>query len=315
MVDILEGTDDLSNRVSDLKNRVELHRMMAEYEKQNRLQQAQPENYYEVINDESFPGDYEEIPVKPPLFQRNFRQPGSSFQEERGGQFSEDNDLQNIIDELRESQKIEGQKLVDGSRSTSFRELAKSENIPDTNVQRFQIEEDIIPSFFTGKNEHHRRMFDFEDTDELPTVYLSPRDQLSNFRDDSPDDALYTEGGLVYVPGSTKNDATTNLLQNIMGFTRHERLDVKKPGPQPPQPPPSSQSPNEAPKVENLNLEQLPQHMKFDEPPKSKKQIHSDMDHANYSVDTEYAHVILKNSIDNWKEGVSFVAIRIVSKF
>lgn len=39
-----------------------------------------------------------------------------------------------------------------------------------------------------------------------------------------------------------------NLLANMLGFTRHERLDVKKPGP-PAAPPPQSQSPNEPPKL------------------------------------------------------------------
>lgn len=39
---------------------------------------------------------------------------------------------------------------------------------------------------------------------------------------------------------------TQNLLANMLGFTRHERLDVKKPGP-PAAPPPSSQSPHETP--------------------------------------------------------------------
>lgn len=39
-----------------------------------------------------------------------------------------------------------------------------------------------------------------------------------------------------------------NLLSNMLGFTRHERLDVKKPGP-PAAPPPSSQSPHETPKL------------------------------------------------------------------
>lgn len=314
MVDILEGTNDLSNRVSDIKNRMELHRMLAEYEQQNRLMQAQPESYYEVVNDDETPeADYEEIQAQsPPLFQRDFRQPESYFKEREDKILNAD-ELQNILDDLKDNQANDEQQTGDGSRSTSFRELAKSEHIPDSNVQRFQMEDDAVPSFFSGKNEHHRRMFDYEDTEpnELPTVYLSPRDQLSSFHDESPDDGVYTEGGLVYVPSSTKNDATTSLLQSIMGFTRHERLDVKKPGPLAPQPPQSSQSPQETPKVDNRNLEQLPQHMKFDEPPKSKKQVHSDMDHANYSVDTEYAHVILKNSIDNWKEGVSFTIIEV----
>lgn len=40
----------------------------------------------------------------------------------------------------------------------------------------------------------------------------------------------------------------------MLGFTRHERLDVKKPGP-PAAPPPSSQSPHEAPKLPETTVE------------------------------------------------------------
>jgi receptor-type tyrosine-protein phosphatase N len=305
MVDILEGTNDLSNRVSDIKNRMELHRMLAEYEQQNRLMQGQPNTFYEIVNDEATPSDYQELQAQqPPFFQRDFRRDGSHFKE-RHDDMENNEQINDLLNGLKENE--EQQQLIDEGRSTSFRELAKNENIPTSNVQRFQMEEDVIPSFFNGKNEHHRRMFDYEDTnaDELPTVYLSPRDQLSSYRNDIPEDGVYTEGGLVYVPGTNKNDATTSLLQSIMGFTRHERLDVKKPGPQPPKPPPSDSS-LETPKVDNRNLEQLPEHMKSEV---TKKQVHSIQDdHANFSVDTEYAHVILKNSLDNWKEGARIVA-------
>jgi receptor-type tyrosine-protein phosphatase N len=310
MIDILEGTNDLSNRVSDIKNRMELHRMLAEYEQQNRIMQSQPNTYYEVVNDGETPQDYDVMQDQQfPIFQRDFRTPDSHFKE-REDEINNSERLENLLSDLREnSPEADDNQQPDDSRLTSFREVAKTEHIPPTNVQRYQMDDDVIPSFFNGRNEHHRRLFDYEDAEanELPTVYLSPRDQLTNYREESPEDGVYTEGGLVYAPGSPKNDATTSLLQSIMGFTRHERLDVKKPGPQPPQPPPSSQSPHETPKVDIRNLEQLPPHMKSDEPPKIKKQVHDrDLDHANYSVDTEYAHVILKNSIDNWKDGVSF---------
>lgn len=298
MIDILEGTNDLSNRVSDIKNRMELHRMLAEYEQQNRLMEAQPEAFYEVVNEDEAPSDYEELQAQqPPFFQRDFRQPGSDFKE-REDELMNSERLQDLLNDL--SEKPEDQ--PDESRSTSFRELAKSEHIPSNNVQRYQMDDDAVPSFFNGRNEHHRRLYDYDENEpnDLPTVYLSPRDQLTNFRDDSPDDALYTEGGLVYVPGSPKSDATTSLLQSIMGFTRHERLDVKKPGPVAPKP-----GDDQPPQIDNRNLEQLPAHMS--ESPKTKKQVHSDVDHANFSVDTEFAHVILKNSLDSWSEGQRIV--------
>lgn len=305
MIDILEGTNDLSNRVSDIKNRMELHRMLAEYEQQNRLMQAQPEAFYEVVNEDEAPSDYEELQAQqPPFFQRDYRQPGSHFKE-REDELMNAERLKDLLNDLRENQPDEQQQqLTDDSRSTSFRELAKSEHIPPTNVQRYQMDDDAEPSFFNGRNEHHRRVYDYEENEpnELPTVYLSPRDQLTSLRGDSPGDGVYTEGGLVYAPGTPKSDATTSLLQSIMGFTRHERLDVKKPGPVAPKP--DDQAP---PPVDSRNLEQLPAHMESSEPPKAKKQVHSDVDHANYSVDTEYAHVILKNSLDSWGEGQRIV--------
>ncbi len=114
-----------------------------------------------------------------------------------------------------------------------------------------------------------------------------------------------------------------NLLSNMLGFTRHERLDVKKPGPKA-APPPSSQSPHEPPKLpesvdqkQEINKEVLPTHIKGrrfffslqflfvstiaihyftdDHLPKIKKVLHTDDDHGPHSVDTDYAHVLLKS--------------------
>jgi receptor-type tyrosine-protein phosphatase N len=286
--------------------------MLAEYEQQNRKgapAPAQPvETYYELLNDEASPddSDYEEQQVN--YFQRDNRRSGSHFKEHEEELMNAER-LKQLLNGLRDETLDPVDPDSDDARSTSFRELAKSEHIPEKNVQRFQMDEDAVPLFFNGMNTHRRQTFDYEDTDaeDMPTVYLTHPDTLTNFRDETPEDGVYTEGGLVYVPNPSRNDATTNLLQSIMGFQRHERLDVKKPGPQPPKPPPSSQSPHEAPKLDERNLEQLPEHMKSEELPKMKKQVHGDMDHANYSVDTEYAHVILRNSLDNWKDGARIV--------
>lgn len=313
-----ERSNDLQNRISDIKNRMELHRMLAEYEQQSRKMQEQQQLplveslYEEVIPDMDY--DEKQRPM-PPYFERDNRRSGSHFKE-REEELIKAEELKEMLNELSDDaledvQEAQRQLQPEDLRSTSFREVAKIEHIPEKNIQRYQMEEDVVPKFFNGKNTHHRRIYDYDQEDaevnELPTVYLTHRDMLANFRDEVPEDGgVYTEGGLVYVPNPS-NDATTNLLQSIMGFQRHERLDVKKPGPQPPQVPPSSQSPHEAPKMDDRNLEQIPAHMKMEQQPKMKKQMHNDMDHANYSVDTEYAHVILKNSLDNWKDGARIV--------
>jgi receptor-type tyrosine-protein phosphatase N len=303
LTDILDQSSDLQNRISDIKNRMELHRMLAEYEQQNRKMQLPSAN--DADDNVALYDDYEEIVPQALPFQRDSRR-GSHFKEREEEMLNEER-LNELVEDWREN----GVPDDDDIRSTSFREVAKSEHIPEKNIQRYQMEEDLAePSFFDNKNSHHQRMFDEEDTEpnDLPTVYLTHRDMLSNFRDEAPEeDGVYTEGGLVYVPNPSRNDATTNLLQSIMGFQRHERLDVKKPGP-PPQPPQSNDDDMPSPpKLDERNLEHLPAHMKGEDLPKIKKQTHDDLDHANYSVDTEYAHVIFRNSLDSWKEGARIV--------
>lgn len=300
LVDILDQSNDLQNRISDIKNRMELHRMLAEYEQGNKMQLP-------LENNAANYDDYEEIAQQPIIQRDNAILPLGSHFKEREGEVAKEERLKELLDNWRENDDNEENADDDDARSTSFREVAKIEHIPEKNIQRYQMEDEAIPSFFDNTNSHHKRIFEEEDTEpnDIPTVYLTHRDMLSNFRDEAPEDGVYTEGGFVYVPGPSHRDPTTDLLQSIMGFQRHERLDVKKPGP-PPQPPPQS---NEEPpkKIDDRNLEHLPSHMKSDDIPKIKKQMHNDLDHANFSVDTDYAHVILKNSLDSWKEGARIV--------
>ncbi|EDW39639.1 GL15097 [Drosophila persimilis] len=141
---------------------------------------------------------------------------------------------------------------------------------------------------------------------------------------------LYTEGGLLLMPladagmdqdpGMQSDDPRAlkkTLLANMLGFARHERLDVKKPGPQlgPPAPGPvdnvemSNQLETEKVHKVDGNKEVLPAHIKGsdeDEAYKKKKVVmeqHSAEDHAPHTVDTEYAHVFVKNPIDSWYDG------------
>lgn len=83
----------------------------------------------------------------------------------------------------------------------------------------------------------------------------------------------------------------TTLLDEILGFTRHERLDVKKPGPPadiPLEDHPAINSSVAKNRINTVNTDGLL--------PKIKKVLHSDLedDHAPHSVDTQYAHLILK---------------------
>ncbi|XP_055921433.1 receptor-type tyrosine-protein phosphatase N2 [Eupeodes corollae] len=135
-------------------------------------------------------------------------------------------------------------------------------------------------------------------------------------------EGVYTEGGLVFMPDRNRFDMShlgkekaRELLANMLGFTRHERLDVKKPGPIV-GPPPSVHSATEKPSGKESkttdkaeNKEVLPEHIKGEGTTKKKKVVkdHSDEDHAPHSVDTEYAHVFVKNPVDSWSDGVRIV--------
>ncbi|GAB0098887.1 uncharacterized protein DMENIID0001_146930 [Sergentomyia squamirostris] len=190
--------------------------------------------------------------------------------------------------------------------TTSFREVAMNRNVPEV--------------YFYA---HPRPL---EDTNELPQE-LHPFSIQPNAhrhfggKNHHParESGVYTEGGVVYLPDRGKQEQsdgedkeqTRNLLANMLGFTRHERLDVKKPGP-PAAPPPSSQSPHEAPKLPTTmqgNKEVLPAHFMMDDSPKIKKVLHdgTDDDHGPHSVDMEYAHVIFKTPIDSWRDGARIV--------
>lgn len=83
----------------------------------------------------------------------------------------------------------------------------------------------------------------------------------------------------------------TNLLDEILGFTRHERLDVKKPGP------PADIPVEDHPAINFTATKSHSIDVSVDGLlPKIKKVLHLNLDddHAPHSVDTQYAHVILK---------------------
>ncbi|XP_055711832.1 receptor-type tyrosine-protein phosphatase N2 isoform X2 [Phlebotomus papatasi] len=229
--------------------------------------------------------------------------------------FKENDDVlkEELLNELEQGERVN---QYNEMPTTSFREVAMNRNIPEV--------------YF------YSRTRPYEGSNELPQeVYFGQESQpLEHFRSNTygegdvsdvnrktlpaKESGVYTEGGVVYLPdrgnqeqsdGEDK-EQTRNMLANMLGFTRHERLDVKKPGP-PAAPPPSSQSPHEPPKlpVAQGNKEVLPAHFMMEETPKIKKVLHdgNDDDHGPHSVDMEYAHVILKTPIDSWRDGSRIV--------
>ncbi|XP_054083612.1 uncharacterized protein LOC105215047 isoform X2 [Zeugodacus cucurbitae] len=124
---------------------------------------------------------------------------------------------------------------------------------------------------------------------------------------------VFTEGGLVYVSEDeeeVRKAKARELLESMFGFTRHERLDVKKPGPligPPPNAVDAKDTQNKTEVASVGNKEVLPAHIKGSKESSKKKKVlkdHSDEDHAPHTVDTEYAHVFVKNPIDSWSDGV-----------
>lgn len=118
---------------------------------------------------------------------------------------------------------------------------------------------------------------------------------------------VFTEGGLITMSedqdlehaydNERRKEKARELLANMLGFTRHERLDVKKPGPLV-GPPPSAKEDLQRKTNRTENKEQLPAHIKGSNEATKKKKVvkeHSDEDHAPHTVDTEYAHVFVKN--------------------
>lgn len=127
---------------------------------------------------------------------------------------------------------------------------------------------------------------------------------------------VFTEGGLVYNDEDDdednemlndeqdlKKEKAAEILANVLGFTRHERLDVKKPGPLV-GPPKSDETKlltknkNETDKTAADTKEILPTNIKHNNGTNKKKKVtqqHSEEDHGVHTVDTEYAHVYVKN--------------------
>lgn len=83
-----------------------------------------------------------------------------------------------------------------------------------------------------------------------------------------------------------------SLLEAMLGFSRKERLDVKKPGP-PVAIPLEDHPAINATKAANTNTAES---SSFNILPKIKKilNIETDEEHAPHSVDTEFAHIIVK---------------------
>lgn len=227
---------------------------------------------------------------------------------------------------------------ADEQPHTSFREVARVENIPAV-------------SYYRDPHPHaqpQRKRYDVSEEgdgeewvdDESAAVQLhrmleeEQQREMQRAADDKDEEVgepiampveanannaggIYTEGGMVYLPaesaGESDNDdeeaagrdEARSLLANMLGFTRHERLDVKKPGPM-----------IVPPEVDEKNKEVLPDSV-APAPSKAKKLAtaaaakvtnhqHAE-DHGAHVVDAEYAHVKFTTTVDDWRYGERIV--------
>uniref|UniRef100_A0A182QVP0 Receptor-type tyrosine-protein phosphatase N2 n=1 Tax=Anopheles farauti TaxID=69004 RepID=A0A182QVP0_9DIPT len=334
-------------RLLELQRRIALGRMLKQYETEQRQQQQQQQHppdvtdYLDMGTDLNEIEDSQMLPFKGAesgrdwvygASKRGSNVPGAIFREQQPqpGGMDEERALKELVERLTPAD-VDPEFEYIYPKQSSFREYAKEHHIPKIsnfapeNVNRLQEESAAAaaaassPVGAAKANEPHADKFykhphgkaaQQHARNELPASSGSFREAVAAYAPGPEAGGLYTEGGFVYVPkpGSRpgKDEART-LLDNILGFTRRERLDVKKPGP-PAAPPPSGQSPSEPPK--ETAPQEKPHGETGDKRPKSKKELfaHTDDDHAPHSVDTEYAHVILKNPIDNWRDGSRIVA-------
>ncbi|XP_014103161.2 receptor-type tyrosine-protein phosphatase N2 isoform X1 [Bactrocera oleae] len=211
-----------------------------------------------------------------------------------------------------------------------FRELAAEQGSPqepllnnDFNANAIdETDQILLPTYKRTTandfaNESERKQLAFEEslirnslTPFEEEAMLSSNTYARNAQKPRP---VFTEGGLVYVSEDeeeVRKAKARELLESMFGFTRHERLDVKKPGPligPPPNAVESKDTQNKTEAVNAGNKEVLPAHIKGSKESSKKKKVlkdHSDEDHAPHTVDTEYAHVFVKNPIDSWSDGV-----------
>lgn len=236
----------------------------------------------ELPKDFGYQNDNEYIPNFPDVLKRkNFpnyvadiSQP-SHFKERQ--HILEEEAVDELLDELADQQQ----------HASPFREVAQHRNnkifhLPREQFQRLNEETE-------AENEQN----------EIPYFPYKPSSSSFEYgiQNDRPDSAIYTEGGVVYPEPNTPFDSkeeARNVLADILGFTRHERLDVKKPGPV--VVPPSS-APEEIGKTGDKVNDTKD---KEETGPKTKKVPNNDHsgndDHAPHTVDTAYAHVRLRNA-------------------
>lgn len=270
----LDSVFDQAEQQKELENEMLLRTILSE---------EFPNDKYpvqELPKDHGYQNDNEFVPNFPDVLKRknypNYQpdnQP-SHFKERQ--HLLEEEEVDELLDEIADQQQ----------HASPFREVAQHRN------QKPHL---------AHESQQHQYRFDEAESDQndLPLFPFKPSFEYG-VQNDRPETGIYTEGGVVYPESdqSTRFDSkeeARNVLADILGFTRHERLDVKKPGPV--VVPPSS-APEEV--VKGGEVAGSKNKTQEETGPKMKKVPNNDHsgndDHAPHVVDTAYAHVRVRNA-------------------
>lgn len=279
--------EDLNEQLAEVVERYQLERLMREAEEKARNEQD---------------------PILPFILNNNGGG-GGSFFTERQRQLEEDANEQ--LEEMMEAHEPRQQEEVkrkgdDPGAHTWFREVSRVDHIPAVSYYPHQVLEES-----DWENEKAKAAAAVETGEGALAVVPLPSEEGEPVVNGGG--GIYTEGGVVYLgkggaeepeeSESESREEARSLLANMLGFTRHERLDVKKPGPMIVPPSSSGDEPKTA-----VNKEVLPATLV--DTPKTKKVViegHQTEDHGIHSVDAEYAHVKFTTVVDNWRDGERIV--------
>lgn len=271
----IDNVFDQAEQQKEMKNEMLLRTILSEeFVNDKSAAQDLPKNLIYQNDNEYFP-NFPDVHKRKnfPNYQPDISEP-SHFKERQ--HILEEEAVDELLDEIADQQ----------HHASPFREVAQHRN------KNLHVPHDAL---YPANNR-----FDEAETDlnDLPLFPIKPSFEYG-VQNDRPESGIYTEGGVIYpesgqsTPFDSKEEAR-NVLADILGFTRHERLDVKKPGPV--VVPPSS-TPEEIGKTGDRSISNK---TKDDSGPKMKKVPNNDHsgndDHAPHVVDTAYAHVRLKNA-------------------
>ncbi|TMW54820.1 hypothetical protein DOY81_000053, partial [Sarcophaga bullata] len=302
--------EEIANeRKHALKNSMELYKILADSEPDPQPYERNPDRVIEQLESLPIPGAVGPIYVpNDPIDSNELYFPENYAPYKRTNSRKGQQEPKSFFRELAIEKGLDQQPL-------SFNDIQLKEPLDSNEISAFKRRPSQEGDDLDNSVDIEESLFINSLTPLEEEAMLSSNAYPKKFKHRRPE-KVFTEGGLITMNegqelGSAydkkrRKEKARELLANMLGFTRHERLDVKKPGPLV-GPPPSVKEDLDRKKNSTDNKEHLPAHIKDSNEAMKKKKVvkeHSDEDHAPHTVDTEYAHVFVKNPIDSWSDGV-----------